>query len=121
MYNTVKAALPVYAYRTHILRRTRGTAVTRWDLRRPDGPPSARKTSTQNMIQKSGEPGVSVGRSSIGQTSVGHRELTEPDFILSHFYILCTRSSSGPIVNGPPKLKTWEPSPHFLYKYSPWE
>ncbi|CAH9069717.1 unnamed protein product [Cuscuta europaea] len=112
--------------RIHILRRTRDTTVTQWVLRRPDGPPSARKTSTQNMVQKSGELGVPVGqvsvdRGSVGQTLIGHRELPEPDFILNHFYILCTRPSSGPIVNGSPKPKTWEPSPHFFYQYSPWE
>ncbi|CAH9089777.1 unnamed protein product [Cuscuta europaea] len=107
--------------RIHILRRTRGTTITQWGLRRPDGPPSTRKISTQNMVQKPEEPGVPVGRGSVGQPLVGHKELPESDFILNHFYILCTRPSSCPIVNGPPKPKTWEPSPHFLYKYSSWE
>ncbi|CAH9055605.1 unnamed protein product [Cuscuta europaea] len=106
---------------THILRRIRGTTVTQWGLNRPDGPPSARKISTQNMVQKPREPGVPVGHGSVGQTLVGHRKLPEPDFTLNYFYIFCTQPNSGPIVNGPPKPKTWESSPNFFYKYSPWE
>ncbi|CAH9062670.1 unnamed protein product [Cuscuta europaea] len=105
--------------RTHIFRRIRGTFVIQWGLRRPDGPPSARKISTQNMVQKPGEPGVSVGHGFVGHDSVGHKGLPEPDFTLSYFYLFCTQPDSGPIVNWPSKPKTWEFSPNFLYKYSP--